>query len=93
MQEKLEKEWDLYFADGRQFSSMIFAVGLISSFLKWLMELCLSMHLLTKVVQLMHIPKPEKKGQKKGGPLSDVGTFSESSVAGNSSGSRDCTVS
>ena len=50
------------------------------------MELCLSMHLLTKVVQLMHIPKPEKKGQKKGGALSDVGTFLESSVAGNSSG-------
>ena len=51
------------------------------------MELCLIMHLLTKVVQLMHIPKPEKKGQKKGGgALSDVGTFSESSVAGNSSG-------
>ena len=92
MQEKLEKEWDLYFADGRQFSSMIFAVGLISSFLKWLMELCLSMHLLTKVVQLMHIPKPEKKAKKRGA-LSDVGTFLESSVAGNSSGSRDCTVS
>ena len=56
------------------------------------MELCLSMHLLTKVVQLMHIPKPEKKAKKRGA-LSDVGTFLESSVAGNSSGSRDCTVS
>ena len=43
------------------------------------------MHLLTKVVQLMHIPKPEKKAKKRGA-LSDVGTFLESSVAGNSSG-------
>ena len=33
----------------------------------------------------MHIPKPEKKAKKRGA-LSDVGTFLESSVAGNSSG-------
>ena len=34
----------------------------------------------------MHIPKPKKRPKKGGGALSDVGTFLESSVAGNSSG-------